>query len=126
MSKDQSTHLDMNTLTTYKKSLRVDQTNAENMLWSHLRNRKMDNFKFRRQHVLQGYIVDFACLEKKLIIELDGGQHGEQQQYDIVRTRKLEKNGFKVLRFWNFEVLRDVKRVLKLIYEALTETITIG
>ena len=62
----------------FKKSLRKSQTDAESMLWYHLRNRNFQNHKFRRQHILRGYIVNFVCLEKKLVIELDGGQHAER------------------------------------------------
>jgi very-short-patch-repair endonuclease len=79
----------------------------------------MKGLKFRRQHVLQGYIVDFVCLEKKLIIELDGSQHADQETYDAVRTQALEKDGFKVIRFWNNEVLESIGVVLEVIYSAL-------
>ena len=109
----------MNKLSQYKKSLRKEQTKAEAILWSCLRNRKMNNYKFRRQHVLQHYIVDFICLKKNLIVELDGGQHANQQLYDADRTTKLEKDGYRILRFWNFEILTDTKRVLEVILDAL-------
>jgi very-short-patch-repair endonuclease len=88
----------------FKKSLRKLQTDAERVLWYRLRNRNFQNYKFRRQHILCGYIVDFLCLEKKLIIELDGGQHAETNEYDSARTLKLETDGFQVLRFWNNEI----------------------
>jgi very-short-patch-repair endonuclease len=81
----------------------------------------MQGFKFRRQHVLQGYIVDFVCLEAKLIIELDGSQHAEQKNYDEKRTLKLKENGFQVIRFWNGEVLDFLEAVLEVIYSALSE-----
>ena len=100
----------------FQKSLRKTQTNAESHLWYHLRNRHLDGFKFRRQHILQGYIVDFVCLEKKLIIELDGSQHATQQEYDSQRTLELKKDGFKVLRFWNNEVLDNVEGVWNVIH----------
>jgi very-short-patch-repair endonuclease len=87
-----------------KKSLRKSQTDAERVLWYRLRNRNLQNYKFRQQHILCGYIVDFVCLEKKLIIELDGGQHAETNEYDSARMLKLETNGFQVLRFWNKEM----------------------
>ncbi len=79
----------------------------------------MKRLKFRRQHVLQGYIVDFVCLEKKLIIELDGGQHAEQETYDAALTQALENDGFKVMRFWNNNVLENIGAVLEVIYGAL-------
>jgi very-short-patch-repair endonuclease len=106
-------------LNKFKKSLRFSQTNVENILWYHLKNRNMKRLKFRRQHVLQGYIVDFVCLEKKLIIELDGGQHAEQETYDAALTQALENDGFKVMRFWNNNVLENIGAVLEVIYGAL-------
>ncbi len=106
-------------LNKFKKSLRFSQTDVENILWYHLKNRNMKRLKFRRQHVLQGYIVDFVCLEKKLIIELDGGQHAEQETYDAARTQTLENDGFKVIRFWNNDVLENISAVLEVIYRVL-------
>ncbi len=103
----------------FKKSLRLTQTNPENVLWYNIRNRHMKKFKFRRQHILRGYIVDFVCLEKNLIIELDGSQHAEQQEYDAIRTRALEEEGFRIIRFWNNEVLFSLRSVLESIYRAL-------
>jgi len=105
----------------FKKSLRKSQTDVESILWYHLRNRYFQNHKFRRQHMLCGYIVDFVCLEKRLVIELDGGQHNEDGQikYDSVRTLKLENDGFLVLRFWNNEILTNIEGVLEMIDEVL-------
>ena len=102
-------------LNRFKKTLRTNQTDAESRLWYHLRDRRFQGWKFRRQHILQGYIVDFVCLERKLVIELDGGQHAEQEAYDNRRTRVLEKDGFKVIRFWNNEVLTNTEGVLEMI-----------
>src|SRR3990167_9076020 len=102
-------------LNKFKKTLRTNQTDAESRLWYHLRDRRFQGWKFRRQHILQGYIVDFVCLERKLVIELDGGQHAEQEAYDTRRTRVLEKDGFKVIRFWNNEVLTNTEGVLEMI-----------
>ena len=68
--------------------------------------------------MLQGYIVDFVCLERKLVIELDGGQHADQEAYDSCRTRGLEKDGFKVIRFWNNDVLTNLEGVLEVILNA--------
>lgn len=90
------------------RKLRKNPTEAERKLWTHLRLRQICGYKFRRQHPLGPYIVDFACLEKKLVIEVDGGQHDEQRLYDAKCDKWLEENGFKVLRFWNNQVLRDI------------------
>jgi very-short-patch-repair endonuclease len=106
-------------LNRFKKSLRKSQTDAESRLWYHLRNRNFQNYKFRRQHILRGYIVDFVCLEKNLVIELDGGQHAERNEYDSARTIKLEADGFQVLRFWNNEIFNNMDGVLETIYKAL-------
>ena len=73
----------------FQKTLRINQTDVENCLWHNLINRSFQGWKFRRQHILQGYIVDFICLERKLIIELDGGQHANQKAYDNHRTQIL-------------------------------------
>jgi very-short-patch-repair endonuclease len=103
----------------FKKSLRHSQTDAENKLWYQLRSRHFQNYKFRRQHILCGYIVDFVCLHKKLVIELDGGQHAEQSEYDSARTQKLEADGFQVLRFWNNEIFDNLEGILEKIWQAL-------
>ena len=84
----------MSKLKKFQKLLRLSQTDAEHLLWYQLRNRHFNGYKFRRQHITQGYIVDFVCLEKKLIIELDGGQHAEHIDYDKERSLKLENDGF--------------------------------
>jgi adenine-specific DNA-methyltransferase len=111
----------MSKLRAFKKALRSAQTDAEEMLWYHLRNRNTANLKFRRQHVLQGFIVDFVCLEKKLVVELDGSQHAETkaQIYDEQRTGKLEEAGFYLMRFWNSDVFNHLDGVLEAIYIAL-------
>jgi very-short-patch-repair endonuclease len=96
----------------FQKQLRTAQTDAEEVLWYHLRSRRLQGYKFRRQHSLQGYIVDFVCLECKVVIELDGGQHAEQVLYDTRRSKTLEADGFLVLRFWNDEVLTNKEAVL--------------
>ncbi len=97
------------------RSLRRNQTDAERRLWGCLRNRQLAGVKFRRQLAIGSYIVDFCCLEIGLIIELDGGQHAEQQRYDEARTRMLEAQGFLVTRFWNNDVLRETEMVLETI-----------
>ena len=97
------------------RTLRKDPTDAERQLWQHLRLRQIAGNKFRRQQPLGPYIADFACLEKRLIVEVDGGQHSEQAMYDARRSRWLEKQGFHVLRFWDHEVLRDIESVKQVI-----------
>ncbi|HEX7026257.1 MAG TPA: endonuclease domain-containing protein [Gammaproteobacteria bacterium] len=89
---------------------RKQQTDAERKLWSALRNRQIKNCKFRRQHKIANYIADFVCLEKQLVIELDGGQHLQQTEYDEERTRFLQSHGFQVLRFWNHQILKNLKQ----------------
>jgi very-short-patch-repair endonuclease len=101
------------------KGLRKNQTDAERKLWSALRNRQLKNSKFRRQYWIKPYIADFVCLEKSLIVELDGSQHFENIEKDNERTTFLEKHGFHVLRFRNNEVLNEFNAVLERIYEYL-------
>ena len=103
------------------RELRKNLTDAENELWKHLRYRQISGNKFRRQQPIGKYIVDFACMEKKLIVEVDGGQHNEQVSYDNERTAWLESRGYRVLRFWNNEVLEDVEIVSDSILRILEE-----
>jgi very-short-patch-repair endonuclease len=100
------------------KELRKNTTPAEQKLWSVLRNDQL-GVSFRRQHAIGPYIVDFVCLKQKLIIELDGGQHLEQMAYDDERTAFLQAKGYRVLRFWNNDVLNDLNGVMSVILEAL-------
>ena len=95
------------------RTLRARQTDAERLLWSRLRDRRLVGRKFRRQHVMGDYIVDFICIESKLIVEVDGGQHGLQIEYDTERSRYLNRLGFTVLRYWNNDVLRNTEAVLE-------------
>ncbi|WP_415878299.1 endonuclease domain-containing protein [Methylomonas sp. BW4-1] len=97
------------------RALRINQTDAEKLLWYRLRNRQLADCKFRRQQVIGPYIADFLCLEPKLIIELDGGQHADQQKQDEQRSQFLESLGYRVLRFWNHDVIRDIESVLEAI-----------
>lgn len=99
------------------KELRSSQTDAEGLLWHYLQNKQLNGYKFRRQQAIGSYIVDFVCLEKKLVIELDGGQHGENEsvKYDQKRTGFLNQSGFEVLRFWNDEVFKNMESVLDLV-----------
>jgi very-short-patch-repair endonuclease len=101
--------------------LRKNPTEAERTLWKHLRLRQLEGQKFRRQQPLGLYIVDFICIEKRLIVELDGGQHLEQVASDAERTAWLERQGFRVLRFWNHEVLKDIDAVIDVIRRALSQ-----
>ena len=105
------------------RKLRKNLTGAEKVLWQHLRLKQLHNFKFRRQCPIGQYIVDFACFDRKLIIELDGGQHSDQVNYDQERTQWFESQGFQVMRFWNNQVLKETGAVLEKIYNALTPTL---
>ena len=93
-------------------------TDAEQLLWRYLRHRHLFGWKFRRQHEIGHYIVDFVCTEAMLIIELDGGQHAEQVEYDERRTQYLQTVGYRVLRFWNNDLLANIESVLEVILEA--------
>ena len=97
----------------FARNLRHQSTDAELALWQVLRARQLAGLKFRRQAPIGAYVVDFLCIEAKLIIEIDGGQHLDQQSYDEVRTRFLVSHGFVVLRFWNDEVLCSLEAVLE-------------
>ena len=101
------------------QQLRKSSTDAESRLWLHLKNRNLAGFKFRRQHPIPPYIVDFVCLDEQLIVELDGGQHAEQTVRDIERTAFLETKGFRVIRFWNDVVLTQTETVLEEILRQL-------
>ena len=105
----------------YSRELRQNSTDVEKILWYYLRNNQLNGYKFRRQEAIDKYIVDFVCFEKKLIIELDGGQHNENDNItkDNERTKFLENNNFKVLRFWNNEIIENIENVLNKIYETL-------
>jgi very-short-patch-repair endonuclease len=102
------------------RRLRGSMTVAEQKLWSMLRKRQIGGFKFRRQHPLGSFILDFACLEAKLVIEVDGGQHADQQDYDKQRTDWLQRQGYHVIRFWNNEVLNDIEAVKEAIWRKLS------
>ncbi len=103
------------------KSLRRDSTQAEKVLWTHLRNKHRCGFKFRRQQVIRQFIVDFVCFEARLVIELDGGQHAVEKDKDRERDSWLCGQGFHVLRFWNHEVLGNIHGVLEVIERRLAE-----
>jgi very-short-patch-repair endonuclease len=101
------------------KELRKKATDAENYLWFFLRSRSMGSYKFKRQFIIGPFIADFCCLEKRLVIELDGSQHTEQQKRDSERTDYRASLGFQTLRFWNDDVLCRPQEVLEKIYETL-------
>ena len=102
-----------------QRVLRSNMTDAEQRLWCHLRRGQMGGYKFRRQHPFGDFILDFVCLEAKVVIEVDGGQHVELREKDAYRTSCLERAGFRVLRFWNHEVLHELEDVREAIWEAL-------
>jgi very-short-patch-repair endonuclease len=97
------------------KALRKNFTDTERLLWRHLKVKQVEGYKFRRQEPIGSYIVDFVCQEKKIVIEVDGGQHSVEQEKDIERDKWLEGQGYKVLRFWNNEVLTNINGVLEVI-----------
>jgi very-short-patch-repair endonuclease len=98
------------------RRLRKEMTEAERKLWSKLRHKQLGGLRFRRQVPLGNYIVDFACIEPKIIIEVDGSQHADHIDYDEQRTRWLETLGYTVLRFWNNQVLHEIDAVLQTIW----------
>ena len=102
-----------------QRNLRNDPTDAERLLWRHLKSRQIERCKFRRQHPYGDYILDFVCLERRVVVELDGSQHFDAAEYDQRRSRFLELAGFKVLRFWNNEVYGELEGVLEVIRGAL-------
>jgi very-short-patch-repair endonuclease len=99
--------------TALAKKLRKSSTDAERYLWKHLRMKQLEGLKFRRQEPIGKYIVDFVCFEKAVVIEVDGGQHSEERDSD--RDAWLGSHGFKVVRFWNHDVLTNVEGVLVMI-----------
>ena len=101
-------------LTKIARRLRVDQTDAETVLWNRIRNRRIDAHKFVRQKPIENYICDFVCREKMIVIEVDGGQHSESAK-DARRDRRLVEAGYKALRFWNNDVLGNIDGVLSVI-----------
>ena len=111
----------MHSLLENARALRANATDAERRLWRHLRNRHLGAYRFRRQQAIGGYIVDFVCIRARLIVEVDGGQHADELLYDLERTRDLARCGFRVIRFWNQEVLQQTEAVLESILEALIQ-----
>ncbi len=101
------------------RKLRQTQTDAETLLWYFLRNRKFGGAKFRRQHPIGNYVLDFYCEAENLAIELDGGQHIEQAKYDHKRSVDLSAEGIRILRFWNHEMFNETEAVLSVIWDTL-------
>ena len=108
-----------NSLTPFAKQLRKRSTDAENLLWRHLQRKQIEGFKFRRQQPIGNYIVDFVCLTKKIVIEIDGGQHAVYKENDRIRDAWLRTNGFSFLRFWNTELFENLEGVLETIRNEL-------
>lgn len=104
------------------RALRRHATDAERRLWHRLRRQQVEGARFRRQQPIGPYIVDFFCYEQRLVIEVDGGQHTEQTEYDLARTNYLKDNGLRVLRFWDNEVLLDIDAAVERIREELLST----
>jgi very-short-patch-repair endonuclease len=103
------------------RELRKGLAPAEGKLWAYLRGDKLNGVNFRRQHAIGNYIADFVSIKRKLVIELDGSQHLEQEEYDIERTKYLEALGYKVIRFWNNDVMNDIEGVIRAIDIALND-----
>ena len=99
--------------------LRKKMTESERKLWRHLRSSQMNGLKFRRQHPIGPFIVDFVCLEKKLVLELDGSQHMTNREYDASRTTWLNERGYKVIRFWDNDVFKNFSGIVHRIFENL-------
>ena len=98
--------------------LRKRSTDAESLLWFHLRNRNFSGYKFRRQHPLGRYVVDFFCEEKEIVVEVAGSQHAEVTADSLERDRWLKMKGYRVLRFWNNQILNETDAVLEVILQA--------
>ena len=105
----------------FAKTMRADATMAENLLWQAVRNRQLEGFKFKRQVPLDGYILDFVCFEARLIVEVDGSQHADNTR-DLVRDALFRGQGFRILRFWNDEVVQNLDAVCLAILVELKNT----
>ncbi len=105
------------------RSLRSNMTDVERRLWTALKGKQIAGCRFRRQHPIGAYVADFACIDRMLVIELDGGQHQDQEAYDEDRSRFLKQQGWQVVRFWNNEVLENLDGVLEAILKKLESTV---
>ncbi len=110
---DKSQHRHLPQVLTRARELRQPQTPAEQKLWSRLRSQQLGGFKFRRQHPIDRFIVDFYCAVCQLVIEIDGDSHAEQVEYDAARTEWLNAHGYCVIRFTNHEVEHELDAVLE-------------
>ncbi|MCY4474308.1 MAG: DUF559 domain-containing protein [Chloroflexi bacterium] len=104
---------------TRARKLRKNPTDAERVLWTHLRKRRIQGYRFRRQHPVPPFITDFACPQLRLVIELDGSQHDENREADESRSLKLAEAGYRVIRFWNTDIHQDIDTVLDAISNAV-------
>jgi len=104
------------------RELRRSPAHIERLLWNRLRFWQIDGFKFRRQQPLGNYIADFVCFERRLIVEIDGGQHAAKKEYDAKRDSWLHDQGFIVLRFWNSDIVENMEGVLQSILDNLRST----
>ena len=104
-----------------QRALRNQPTEAEHRLWQYLRKRQLEGRRFRRRRPFGDYILDFACLERKLVVEPDGSQHMDDARLDALRTARLERAGFVVLRFWNNDVFGNIEGVIDVILAALAD-----
>jgi len=111
----------MTSLLATARELRANSTEAERCLWYYLRDRRLSGYRFRRQTPIGRFVVDFVCVRARLIVELDGGQHADQLLEDLERTQSLARSGYRVIRFWNHEVLLRIEAVLESILEALIQ-----
>jgi very-short-patch-repair endonuclease len=105
----------------HARRMRHEPTKVEMKLWQKLRRRQLGGYKFRRQHPIGNYIVDFYCAETKLIVEVDGDIHAHQEAYDAERTADLEALGYQVIRFWNGQILQEMDGVLEVILRECDE-----
>ena len=101
------------------KLLRRNTTDAEGLMWKHLRGRRLAGYKFKRQVPIGHFVVDFVAMEPKLIIEIDGGQHAILAEKDRLRTEELERFGYRIVRFWNHDVLNNIDGVLETVLQEL-------
>jgi very-short-patch-repair endonuclease len=108
------------------RRLRNEATDAERLLWRQLRHRQIAGYRFRRQVEIAGFIADFASLEAKVVVELDGGQHLERADYDKQRDRLIEAQGFLVLRFWDNQVFQETQAVVDEIARVMAERLSVG
>ena len=108
--------------TARSRDLRRSQTDAESLLWYRLKDRGLAGWKFRRQVPLERFFADFLCAQGKLVVEIDGGQHVGRAVYDAARSARFEEQGYRVLRFWNDEVLNQPERELEVILRELSQS----